>query len=79
MYPSRDSQGSKEGVEGIEEEWHTWGRPPNGFIDLGCVSRLTPNLLSKVADRVQGEWSTGPYTDIGGRWKHPMNTVLVDC
>jgi tRNASer (uridine44-2'-O)-methyltransferase len=30
MYPPRSS---KEG----EEEWESWGRPENGFIDLGCV------------------------------------------
>jgi hypothetical protein len=40
MYPARpDAEG---------EEWDTWGRPPNGFIDLGCVS---PSFSSsKIAD-----------------------------
>lgn len=23
---------------GSGEEWDTWGRPPGGFVDLGCVS-----------------------------------------
>lgn len=37
MYPARPP--ADKGEEGAEE-WDTWGRPPNGFIDLGCVSHL---------------------------------------
>lgn len=33
MYPPRQPS-EKEGTE----EWETWGRPENGFVDLGCVS-----------------------------------------
>ena len=35
MYPARDPSPVKD-VE--EREWDCWGRPPGGFIDLGCVS-----------------------------------------
>jgi tRNASer (uridine44-2'-O)-methyltransferase len=40
MYPPRHDNGG--------EEWDTWGRPPNGFIDLGCVSLSFSS--SKIAD-----------------------------
>lgn len=35
MYPAREL-GEGEGDTGME--WDKWGRPPGGFIDLGCVS-----------------------------------------
>ncbi len=33
MYPARAGEGSETGME-----WDKWGRPPGGFVDLGCVS-----------------------------------------
>lgn len=44
MYPAR---GSTARLEEAAEQWDTWGRPPGGFVDLGCVSRhgdATPEL-----------------------------------
>jgi len=38
MYPPRQVP-----AESDEEakDWDTWGRPPAGFVDLGCVSRMS--------------------------------------
>jgi tRNASer (uridine44-2'-O)-methyltransferase len=33
MYPARADEGNETGME-----WDKWGRPPGGFVDLGCVS-----------------------------------------
>ena len=45
MYPARPHIGL-EGSGGVEE-WDRWGRPPNGFIDLGCVSQFSTVLLAE--------------------------------
>jgi hypothetical protein len=54
MYPARPPTGS-------ENEWDTWGRPENGFIDLGCVSVTCDHLGG--ADDI-GKRPAGPYTGL---------------
>jgi tRNASer (uridine44-2'-O)-methyltransferase len=43
MYPPQACSGKSETevheADG-EREWDTWGRPRNGFLDLGCVCSL---------------------------------------
>ena len=59
MYPSRSESGEGKG-EGEGEEWSKWGRPPRGFIDLGCVSP-TFHVDSRSRGRARlmtGKWST---------------------
>lgn len=36
MYPTVEQTGAPDSE--VVREWDTWGRPPGGFIDLGCVS-----------------------------------------
>lgn len=46
MYPAierSDDVGDEE-----VREWDTWGRPPGGFVDLGCVSGTTTNSVVKL-------------------------------
>jgi len=37
MYPAREPPKDEE----EPNEWDKWGRPPAGFVDLGCVSVLS--------------------------------------
>ncbi|KAL7425199.1 tRNA(Ser) Um(44) 2'-O-methyltransferase [Cryptotrichosporon argae] len=41
MYPAREAASGSGGVE----EWERWGRPPGGFIDLGCGNGLLVHIL----------------------------------
>ncbi len=48
MYPPRsrhndDSTSTSTGDQ--EQDWHTWGRPSGGFIDLGCGNGLLVHIL----------------------------------
>lgn len=62
MYPARQSP-TQEGGEG--EEWDTWGRPENGFIDLGCVSGSRhPRLSLYSLMGCLGKRSLGPHTRV---------------
>jgi hypothetical protein len=54
MYPAREAPLSLK--ERVEEEWDTWGRPPGGFVDLGCVSPFRFSLLPcRVSYRSMGQ------------------------
>ena len=44
MYPRVEPSDRQPGEE--IREWDTWGRPPGGFVDLGCVSSLFLTMLS---------------------------------
>ena len=72
MYPARPSaDGESKGADGSEgaEEWDSWGRPPNGFIDLGCVSLglVVDSSRVQALNRVLGEWSFGSYPHLRGK------------
>ncbi|ORX37646.1 hypothetical protein BD324DRAFT_389608 [Kockovaella imperatae] len=41
MYPAQESSKSIEG-----KPWNSWGRPPGGFIDLGCGNGLLVHVLT---------------------------------
>lgn len=40
MYPSIEAESGMEDVP-TRRPWDTWGRPPGGFLDLGCVSHIS--------------------------------------
>ncbi|WWD04198.1 hypothetical protein V865_002265 [Kwoniella europaea PYCC6329] len=43
--PEGHSNGDGLGIQEEEREWDTWGRPENGFIDLGCGNGLLVHIL----------------------------------
>ncbi|WVR08045.1 hypothetical protein IAU60_005090 [Kwoniella sp. DSM 27419] len=51
MYPARTRQMNDDSreetiiVEDDQRRWHTWGRPPGGFVDLGCGNGLLVHIL----------------------------------
>lgn len=45
MYPEREVLGGV-GVINGGRKWDRWGRPPGGFLDLGCVSLMRPKLTA---------------------------------
>jgi tRNASer (uridine44-2'-O)-methyltransferase len=51
MYPARTSAEDTPGhLESEAREWDSWGRPPGGFVDLGCVSNVTARIGRGLAD-----------------------------
>ena len=63
MYPPRPLPH----IEGSSREWDTWGRPLGGFVDLGCVSKISISAsCHSVFMLLKGEWSVIAYPHGGG-------------
>jgi len=52
MYPPILSNPEREGAN----EWDSWGRPPGGFIDLGCGNGLLVHILISEVSLVSIYW-----------------------
>jgi tRNASer (uridine44-2'-O)-methyltransferase len=46
MYPPVPAEDREGDQPTVGEEWDAWGRPPGGFVDLGCVSMVLLGGLS---------------------------------
>jgi len=66
MYPVQDM----DYVDGGERrEWDAWGRPKNGFVDLGCVSWAVSCSALVITDKPPGERSSRSYPPVRGARK----------